>query len=196
MSMVVGRPARKEAIRKSLRAGLVFPVGRLGRYLKKGRYSDRVGRTAPVYLASVLEYLAAEVLELAGNAARDNTKKRINPRHIMLSVRYDDDLSKLFKDVTIAHSGVIPNINPVLLRKKKDGPGDGDDGAAPTPRPRKSPPKKAARKTPKKTRAATKSTETTTTATKSSTKTTTATKSRTPKKTKANRAKASNAPDA
>merc|ERR1711924_230502 len=50
------------------RAGLQFPVGRIHRHLKLGNYGQRVGAGAPVYLAAVLEYLAAEILELAGNA--------------------------------------------------------------------------------------------------------------------------------
>ena len=55
--------ARKKSVSRSAKAGLQFPVGRLGRYLKKGRYAQRVGSGAPVYLAAVLEYLAAEVRE-------------------------------------------------------------------------------------------------------------------------------------
>ena len=57
---------------RSFRAGLQFPVGRIHRHLRKGNYAKRVGGGAPVYLAAVLEYLSAEILELAGNAARDN----------------------------------------------------------------------------------------------------------------------------
>ncbi|KAK5980360.1 hypothetical protein GCK32_014636, partial [Trichostrongylus colubriformis] len=92
---------------RSSRAGLQFPVGRLHRMLRKGNYAGRIGGGAPVYLAAVLEYLAAEVLELAGNAARDNKKTRINPRHLQLAVRNDEELNKLLSGVTIAQGVVI-----------------------------------------------------------------------------------------
>ncbi|KAE9463500.1 hypothetical protein C3L33_04579, partial [Rhododendron williamsianum] len=115
-----GTGPKKPPVTRSVRAGLQFPVGRIGRYLKKGRYAQRVGTGAPVYLAAVLEYLAAEVLELAGNAARDNKKNRIIPRHVLLAIRNDEELGKLLAGVTIAHGGVLPNINPVLLPKKTD----------------------------------------------------------------------------
>ena len=103
---------------KSVKAGLQFPVGRIGRYLKKGKYATRLGAGAPVYLCAVLEYLCAEILELAGNAARDNKKSRIIPRHIQLAVRNDEELNKLLGGVTIASGGVPPNIHAVLLPKK------------------------------------------------------------------------------
>jgi histone H3/H4 len=86
---------------------------------------ERIGAGAPVYLAAVLEYLAAEVLELAGNAARDNKKTRIVPRHIQLAVRNDEELSKLLAGVTIAEGGVLPNIHAVLLPKKSGKKGSG-----------------------------------------------------------------------
>ena len=97
--------------RRSSKAGLAFPVGRVHRLLRKGNYAQRVGAGAPVYLAAVLEYLAAEILELAGNAARDNKKTRIIPRHLQLAIRNDEELNKLLGHVTIAQGGVLPNIH-------------------------------------------------------------------------------------
>jgi histone H2A len=110
---------KKSAQSRSSKAGLQFPVGRIHRFLKSGGYSDRVGAGAPVYMAAVMEYLTAEVLELAGNAARDNKKTRIIPRHIQLAVRNDEELNKLLGGVTIASGGVLPNIHAVLMPKAK-----------------------------------------------------------------------------
>ena len=86
--------------------------------MRKGRYCERVGAGAPVYLAAVLEYLAAEVLELAGNAAKDNKKTRIIPRHILLAIKNDEELNRLMANTTIAEGGVLPYINPTLLPSK------------------------------------------------------------------------------
>ena len=101
---------------RSSKAGLQFPVGRIHRYLKGS--APRIGAGAPVYLAAVLEYLCAEILELAGNAARDNKKSRSIPRHIPLAVRNDEELNKFLSGVTVAAGGVLPNIHSVLLPKK------------------------------------------------------------------------------
>lgn len=114
-----GKSGSKSAARsRSSRAGLQFPVGRVHRMLRKGNYAQRVGAGAPVYLAAVLEYLTAEILELAGNAARDNKKSRIIPRHLQLAIRNDEELNKLLGSVTIAQGGVLPNIHSVLMPKK------------------------------------------------------------------------------
>ena len=113
--------SKKKAQSKSAKAGLTFPVGRIGRFLRKGRYAKRVGSGAPVYMAAVLEYLVAELLELSGNAAKDNKKQRIIPRHIQLAIRNDEELNKLLGGVTIAEGGVLPNIHAVLLPKKSKG---------------------------------------------------------------------------
>ncbi|KAL5983980.1 hypothetical protein ACLOJK_018082 [Asimina triloba] len=124
-----GRGKATKAVSRSHKAGLQFPVGRIARFLKAGRYAERVGAGAPVYLSAVLEYLAAEVLELAGNAARDNKKSRIIPRHIQLAVRNDEELSKLLGAVTISNGGVMPNIHQSLLPKKQGGKEKGEIGS-------------------------------------------------------------------
>ena len=102
---------------KSAKAGLTFPVGRLGSALRKGRYAKRIGAGAPVYMAAVLEYLVAELLELSGNAAKDNKKNRIIPRHIQLAIKNDEELNRFLGRATISAGGVMPNVHQVLLNK-------------------------------------------------------------------------------
>ncbi|XP_072369589.1 histone H2A, sperm-like [Scyliorhinus torazame] len=103
---------------RSSRSGLQFPVGRVDRLLKNGNYAERIGAGAAVYLAAVLEYLVAELVELAGAAARDNHKVRIAPRHLQLAVRNDSELLLLLGGVTIPQGGVLPNIQAQLLPKR------------------------------------------------------------------------------
>merc|ERR1712166_489957 len=114
-----GKSSASRPVSRSTRAGLQFPVGRVARHLRVGRHAQRVGAGAPVYLAAVLEYPAAEVLELAGNAAKDLKRSRVIPRHIQMAIRHDDELNKLMGGTTIAAGGVLPNIHVALLPSPK-----------------------------------------------------------------------------
>lgn len=116
--LAVAAAKAKSSVSRSTRAGLQFPVGRIARLLRKGNFAARIGSGAAVYLTAVIEYLCAEVLELAGNASRDNKKLRIAPRHIQLAVRNDEELNTLLGGVTISEGGVLPNIQAQLLPKK------------------------------------------------------------------------------
>uniref|UniRef100_A0A8C0UFG9 Histone H2A n=1 Tax=Cyanistes caeruleus TaxID=156563 RepID=A0A8C0UFG9_CYACU len=108
--MSVGRgksssKARAKAKSHSSRAGLQFPAGRVYRLLRRGHYSERVGTTSLVHLAAVSQ------------ATRHvNKELRINPRHIQLAVRNEEELNKLLGSVTTAKGGVLAH--RVLLHRK------------------------------------------------------------------------------
>ena len=101
-----GKASGHKQVSRSAKAGLTFPVGRLARLLKKGGYSERVGIGAPVFLAAVLEYLVAELLEVSVMVVREHKKNRIIPRHIFLGLKEDEEFNKLFQRTWITNSGV------------------------------------------------------------------------------------------
>eukprot|EP01126_Amoeba_proteus_P025747 TRINITY_DN255_c0_g1_i8.p1 TRINITY_DN255_c0_g1~~TRINITY_DN255_c0_g1_i8.p1 ORF type:complete len:218 (-),score=40.48 TRINITY_DN255_c0_g1_i8:84-737(-) len=105
---------KERAKSQSVRSGLVFPVARLKNAIYV-QWKGRIAEGAPVYLAAVLEYMCAELLELAGNATRDSRRVRILPRHIQLAVRNDEELNNLLRTVVICGGGTISCIHYALL---------------------------------------------------------------------------------
>ena len=99
-------PMDKQAKSRSTRAGIVFPVGRIHRHLKEGRYSERISSDAPVYLAAVLESVVDEVFKEALNQRDKKSTKRITPNNIVNAIRKDKELNEIFKEVVIRDGGV------------------------------------------------------------------------------------------
>eukprot|EP01064_Diplonema_japonicum_P034464 TRINITY_DN714_c1_g1_i1.p2 TRINITY_DN714_c1_g1~~TRINITY_DN714_c1_g1_i1.p2 ORF type:complete len:180 (+),score=94.13 TRINITY_DN714_c1_g1_i1:58-540(+) len=115
-------------VSRSSKAGLTFPVGRVGSSLKKGRFARRVSAPAAVFLTAVMEYCTSELLTLSARCALKTSKsedvedkqQNIKPRHICLAVRQDEDLSQLLSQVTISGGGVMKHVHKAVLKKKKD----------------------------------------------------------------------------
>ena len=115
----------KKSVKKgsaSKKAGLTFPIGRIGSMLRKGRFSKRVSASAAVFLAATLEYLTAETLELAGKVLGTKSK-RITPRALTLAIRHDADLGSLLQNVTISRGGVAPTTTAAAKNKVKAASG-------------------------------------------------------------------------
>merc|ERR1711862_710240 len=99
--------------------GLEFPPARCTRIIRKVAPTDRVSAKAGVHLASTLEYLTAEIVEAAGDIAKEHGFKRIKPRHITLAVKSDDLMGAVFGDVNFSTGGVVPHIEPEIEEPTK-----------------------------------------------------------------------------
>jgi histone H2A len=111
--------SKRLPVSRSERADTLFPVGRLARLMKEGRYSERISLCSSAYMAAVLEYVAAEILEFSGICCQESGRKIITPKHLNLGVRSDEELTKLMSSVTIHQGGQRENILDALQPKKK-----------------------------------------------------------------------------
>ena len=89
-----------------------FSYGKIGKFCKNGRFADRIGAGAPVYLAAVLQYLTEEIVTLAeaqmkNDVGNSKKKERITPRHIMLAIKSDPELAQLFSGGQFCSAGVM-----------------------------------------------------------------------------------------
>lgn len=96
---------------RSDRAGLVIPVGRIHRMLRKECKTKRINAIAPIYLAGMIQHLVEEFLELASQAAEEQNKTRITPKHLLWAVCHDDKLGYPLSGVIIPQGGFVPAIN-------------------------------------------------------------------------------------
>jgi histone H2A len=109
---------KRKARAEHKQAGLVFPVARLNKAMRNEFRSHKHTKQTAVFMAAVLEYMTAELLELAGNCARDYKRKTIKPRHIMLAARNDEEIDKVIGQHCIfMNAGRYPAGVQPMLRK-------------------------------------------------------------------------------
>merc|ERR1712169_96712 len=110
---------RKKPVRLEKQVGLSFPCSRVTRHCRKAKVAKRISKRTGVFASAVMEYIAAEVLELAGNACKERKKLTIFPKHLQTAIRSDEELNEFLRTVTIRNAHVLPHINEALIKKKK-----------------------------------------------------------------------------
>lgn len=127
------KSADKIALHKRL--GLHFPVARVKRYLRAGKFASRVSLGAAVFASAVLDYLVSELIHIAIEKAQSLKRTRVKPRHIQLAIRDDLEFYKLLSGVVVSEGGGYPLVHEVLRgprkhAKKSHNDSGGDDDEA------------------------------------------------------------------
>ena len=86
-------------------AAAPFPTARVREHIQS--YAPEVAAGAPEYMAAVLQYVTAEVLQRAGDAARGGATGSIMPHHIRQVVRADRDLTQLVGEEALEQGGLL-----------------------------------------------------------------------------------------
>lgn len=155
-------PKKSEKVEKaapssrSFSAGLTFPVTRVENIMRSLSNVERISGTAAVYMAAVLEYVTAELLEIAGRVTAEAKKMRITPRHIKLAILNDTELTRLFSGVVLS-GGVAAHVEESLIKHKSRSTKKVSKPESEKEAPKKAPAKK---KPPAKTKGGKKTTKT------------------------------------
>lgn len=112
---MTNRPKMRQT--QGQRAGISFPVARIRRYMKQGNFGlKRISAGSAVCMSAILEYMVAEVLEIALTETKRQNKKVLTPRFINMAIREDTELNDLLNKVTVPGGGVVPYIHPNLVK--------------------------------------------------------------------------------
>lgn len=119
---VSSKKSDKPTVSKSQKSGLVFPVARVNRLMKRSSGMPRVGGSAPVYMTAVLEYVTAELMEIAGQHTKQAKpgRKRITPEDIVMAVRGDPELAKIFKNSSVYTGDKLNKVSDALKPSDSD----------------------------------------------------------------------------
>tara|TARA_B100001057_G_scaffold498043_1_gene603904 strand:- start:2190 stop:2561 length:372 start_codon:yes stop_codon:yes gene_type:complete len=109
----MGAP-KKKSMSKSQKAGLTFPVSRVNKYMKGNSGLKRVGGSSPIYMTAVIEYVAAEILELAGNKTKAASRKTINHEDLLAAIRLDSDLAKLLAGTSVCVGDKLTKVSETI----------------------------------------------------------------------------------
>ena len=115
LSLIVDKEEQKVHVNEegnavSAKSGTKFSAGRIATYCKNGRYAERIGAGSPIFMSGVLEYLVFEILELAAAEAKRDKKQRINPNHIQLAIKNDDELARFFGNGEFCSTQYVPKV--------------------------------------------------------------------------------------
>ncbi|XP_062427308.1 histone H2A-beta, sperm-like [Rhea pennata] len=109
----------KGKVSRSSRAGLLFPVSRIDRLLRRGRFAKRIGAAAPIYLAAALQCVTQHTVEVAGNISKESKKQRISPRHLQLAVQSSPELKQLLRGMPGHQGSAVPHSQLVASPRNK-----------------------------------------------------------------------------
>lgn len=119
--------ADKSVHNKASRSGLSIPPHISEKHLReqnstKEKAASRlnVSEKAQIYLAAIIEYIASQYLEVAGNTTRDGKRKNVTTRDIYVASAEDEDLTNLMHRVNFSWigAGVIPYIHEAFIPTK------------------------------------------------------------------------------
>ena len=104
------RRSRRHSLSRSTRAELQFPVSRVDRLLREGQGAYRLSSATPVFLTAVLEYLIANILDLAGKEVCTNHRVRISPEHVQTALINNENLRRLFQPGAFSQPTASPHL--------------------------------------------------------------------------------------